>query len=287
MDPALKRRETRNSDVLQYVLINKLNKKVRIDTEKNLMIIRIQRLLLAMISGLFVAGATWLIGSIFIARKAYARAVSIIDDARAKGVYKGPSGTRTAFAFHLGKAGAFLGGFANHNLPTALVIMCYEKQWTSVFAAQGIESWLQCVYKIGLENSELGAYQILCLALDCARGASQYGCPQNTLCPNVIDCLPKCNPTLYVQKDVGSITAMQGINGAFSGATAGAMMGIAATGPQGVVIALVSIILGSIFGGSLATAAAIEQSKQIHYQCVAMRQACVMEPGAPACGGFE
>lgn len=300
-------------DTAQFALSRELTQKTRLGTQTNLQTLRVQRLLLFMIYGLLTGAACWLIGSIFVARKMYAHAAALIDQARAAKLYDGPSGTRTVFAFHLGRFGAFICGFPNADLPAALVVMCYEERWYSVFDSQGSTSratldtltqqpgndmtatksnapgpgilrWFQCIHKIGMENTSFSATQIICTALDCNRGASSYGCPQNTLCPNVISCLPSCNPTKYVQTDVKSMTAMQGINGAISTAGAFALAGSSILGPiSGIVCGLV----GAIFGGTLGAAAAIERSKALHKMCVDIRMSCVAVPNMPPCGGYQ
>lgn len=279
------------TDVVQLEMMDELGKKTRIGTKYNLQTLTFQRLILFSVYGILVGIFTYLVGSVMIARRSYARMVDLVDGAIAMKLYNGPSGTRTAFAFHMGRLGAFLAGFPNANLPGAIVVMCYEKKWSSVFETQGgdqnepqgIQNWFQCIHDIAIQNSNLTAAQIFCSALDCSRGSTDYKCPKNNLCPNVISCLPDCNPTAYVQTDTNTNIVMKGINGAISMGAGASVVGLSAGGP----IAIAAIALGAIFGGSLGAARAIEESKQIHNQCVSMRKNCVMVAGAPACGGFS
>ena len=275
------------SDTTQLALTDDLTKKTRLGTEANRQTLGVQRILAFMVLGVFSGFLCYLIGSVIIARKTYSRAATLIDNAISQGLYTGPGGTRTVFAFHLGRLGAFLCGFDNVNLPDALVIMCYEKQWEAVFAEKGIENWFQCIHDIAIRNSSLTAAQIFCTALDCSRGQSIYNCPINTLCPNVVSCLPACNPTAYIQMDTSTSIMMAGLNGAFTGAgavgTAAAAFATVASGPVG----LIGALIGGLVGGILGSSKAIEESKAIHYQCVSMRKNCVMVANAPACGGYD
>lgn len=275
-----------NRNGLVSALVSLKNKrKQRIHQRKTL---SAQRIILFTVSGIFLGASGYIGAEMLMATSKYAEFVKLVNDARKRGEFDGPSGQRIAIAFHFGAFGSFIMGMPSRYTAAAMIIMTYEKRWRAVFdASGGVGRFYACIYRIGrLKKDSESALAILCEALSCGKGQA-YGCPQDVICgsgdANVIDCLPMCDPTYLVQTGASKDLAIAGAQGAVSGALTGFMVGSSFGGIGGVI----GGAIGLFAGGLLNTTAKAAQSHAKREACLAARQHCVMPPGGLECGGCK
>lgn len=263
-----------------------LGNAVRADNRTKSALVRSQRIFFALMSSGLVGLVVYYGFEVFRLRQQYRLAIKTIDDAIAAGDYTGPSGLRTVVAYAWGRMGALLMGFPSWHASSALVIMIYEKQWASIMQRSGgIGKWLQCVYKISQESSNLDVKGILCLALNCTRGP-EFGCPTAQICSSgnsdVVECLPKCDPTAFVQDNTGAAVGISAAQGGSTGLAAGITIGASLGGPVG---AAIGAAVGATVMAAISSQAAITQSQTLRQACLNARTHCVIPANAPPCGG--
>lgn len=188
----------------------------------------------------------------------YGNLINLIDAARSGGVYTGPSGMSTLWAFEYGRLGSFFGGFINQDLPVAIVYAFYDKQFNAKFIGsdKGLSSLIS--FQKLANNTQLDAISIICQGLFSQTAGDQP--------PSI--CLPDC----HIQDANSSLgTTAQYLTAASGGASGGIMAGMVAGqafGPAGAVVGF-SVIMGmSLFSTS-------QKIKQQAATCKASLQNCV------------
>lgn len=242
------------------------------------------RILFVTLVAILIGFAVFFALSVVQVKQTYGIVIDTIDAAIASGKYDGPSGLRTAMAFHWGRFGAVIMGFDSITLPTALVLMHFERKWESIFNANGqtYADWYQCIRLISLLQPGLEPEGIFCIAFSCADGPVKYACPSTGICPNVASCLPSCDPTALVQYNTGGAIAIAAAQGGVSTAVSGAMIGQSIVPGIG---ALVGGLVGLLGGGLMAAYTSALQSQAQTKMCEANRLNCVNLPTATTCGG--
>ena len=152
--------------------------------------------------------------------------IDIIDKARSTGIYTGPSGLETIWAYEYGQIGAFLSGFTSSDLAVAIVDSFYDSDMHMVFL--GDDAGVTTLTEM-LELSKRGDYnanQIMCTALY----PTQNGEPGK--------CMSNCN--------VSGVTTSAGITAKYLGA---ATAGMGAGAGAGIVVSQAATAIFSTVPG--------------------------------------